>query len=373
MLSNLHGIETYIGSSCYTAILTTLSCVSYSVLGTAVAQSYTATRYRRFSRSTSLASCVITVCVRREAQSLSFDRPSPGCRSSRTDSICLDYSMASGSRGTSSSASTCCRSCASSRPSCDLASCTRRSERSTLACSRFSWCFSTSASAPLPTVENLESTTRSFPDFLATYAPALVSATPVSCTQLINIFVSAFPSQIKLPDPFGEHTDLLPDMSKLPPVAPNAMATVSLPTELQAALDKVASGEAQASQLAGLGHRFALPENAVADLRYNYVLIDLVVQHLCSAAVGSGKTTFSAVSPSVAIFELLLSELDLEGRYLLVCAAANLLRWPSAHTRWAKHLLMHVYAVRELESQEVVTRVLLERCAALSTPDISRC
>jgi hypothetical protein len=216
------------------------------------------------------------------------------------------------------------------------------------------------------------SSNRSFPDFLAAYAPSLVGATPVACTQLINVFVSAFPSHIKLPDPFGDQVDSLPEMSKLPPVVPAGTSIVSMPAELQAALDKVISGEAPVTQLAGLANRFLLPESMVTDLRYNFPLLDLVVHHLCTAAVGSGKTTFSATSPSVVLFERLLADLDVEGRYLLASAAANLLRWPSAHTRWARHLLLHVFTSAELGTQEVVTRVLLERCVRSSSTRIPR-
>lgn len=204
----------------------------------------------------------------------------------------------------------------------------------------------------------------SYPDFLSANASTLVAATPLGCTQLINIFVSAFPADIELPDPFGDSIDTLPEMSQLPATIPVSSQTVTFPPELRAALDRVLTGDATMDTLSGLTKRFVHtepPQNA--DSQYNYALLYVVIEHLCSAAVGSsGKTTFSSSSPAVAIYERLMADFDIEGRYVLVSGIVNLLRWPNAHTRWAKQLLVHAYSTTEdVEVKEVVARVLLER------------
>ncbi|KAK1304862.1 hypothetical protein QJS10_CPB11g00341 [Acorus calamus] len=62
------------------------------------------------------------------------------------------------------------------------------------------------------------------------------------------------------------------------------------------------------------------------------------------------------------IFQTLVRELDTEGRYLFLNAAANQLRYPNSHTHYYSFLLLHLFLEANQEIiQEQITRVLLER------------
>ena len=62
------------------------------------------------------------------------------------------------------------------------------------------------------------------------------------------------------------------------------------------------------------------------------------------------------------IFKQLIVELDTEGRYLLLNAIANQLRYPNSHTHYFSCCLLALFGEVANEAiQEQVTRVLLER------------
>lgn len=57
-----------------------------------------------------------------------------------------------------------------------------------------------------------------FPEFLCDYHFELVNVIPYSCVQLRNLILSAFPQDMKLPDPFTPNlkVDLLPEINQSP-------------------------------------------------------------------------------------------------------------------------------------------------------------
>merc|ERR1712060_928490 len=66
------------------------------------------------------------------------------------------------------------------------------------------------------------------------------------------------------------------------------------------------------------------------------------------------------------IFAHLVTFLDSEGRYLLMNALANQLRYPNSHTHYFSCVLLYIFADAPPPPQcdtvrELVTRVLLER------------
>lgn len=68
------------------------------------------------------------------------------------------------------------------------------------------------------------------------------------------------------------------------------------------------------------------------------------------------------MSPSLDILLYMSKELDMEGRYLLMSAIANHLRYPNAHTHYFSCVLLWLFGEsREELIQEQITRVLLER------------
>jgi CCR4-NOT transcription complex subunit 1 len=57
-----------------------------------------------------------------------------------------------------------------------------------------------------------------FPDFLSAYAFALTDVIPMACIQLRNLILSAYPRNMRLPDPFQANLkiDALPEIAQAP-------------------------------------------------------------------------------------------------------------------------------------------------------------
>jgi len=67
-------------------------------------------------------------------------------------------------------------------------------------------------------------------------------------------------------------------------------------------------------------------------------------------------------SASMDVFQHLVTDMDVEGRYLLLNAITNHLRYPNTHTHYFSSVLLHLFADSKQESiRETITRVLLER------------
>jgi len=71
----------------------------------------------------------------------------------------------------------------------------------------------------------------------------------------------------------------------------------------------------------------------------------------------------SETNPSLEILLHLAKELDMEGRYVFICAISNHLRYPNAHTHYFSCLLLWLFSEANDNKvlQEQITRVLLER------------
>ena len=120
--------------------------------------------------------------------------------------------------------------------------------------------------------------------------------------------------------------------------------------------------------LAGLVPALCLPpgEAAAAGTRYNAPLL-----HALVLAVGARAVEDIAAAPEAVtltrgahmdLFQHLAAALDTEGRYLLVTALANQLRYPNSHTQYFSCVLLFLFAEAPREIvQEQITRVLLER------------
>lgn len=112
---------------------------------------------------------------------------------------------------------------------------------------------------------------------------------------------------------------------------------------MRAAVDKVLAGRVGAGSLAGIATRCLLPVPdkgaGAAEMRYNWPLLTALVLHLCVSATGGAEGGANAVNAATAVYERVLSDLDVEGQYYFISATATLLRYPNAHTRWAKTML----------------------------------
>ena len=68
-----------------------------------------------------------------------------------------------------------------------------------------------------------------FPEFLCDYHFSFCDVIPPTCIQLRNLFLSAFPRSMRLPDPFTPNlkVDLLPEISQPPRILSNIVDSLA--------------------------------------------------------------------------------------------------------------------------------------------------
>ena len=210
-----------------------------------------------------------------------------------------------------------------------------------------------------------------FPEFLSDYHFSFCDVIPSSCIQLRNLFLSAFPRSMRLPDPFTPNlkVDLLPEINQPPRILSNCTAALHV-SGLREQLDEYLQTRHPISFLLDLPRKLKI-QSMTQDHHmksYNVSLINSLVVHVGATAIvqlhaKSGAAQQPAAhSTPMDVFQHLMNNLDSEGRYFLLNAIANQLRYPNNHTHYFSCVLLYLFAEASSEYiQEQVTRVLLER------------
>ncbi|XP_021677934.2 uncharacterized protein LOC110663040 isoform X2 [Hevea brasiliensis] len=219
-----------------------------------------------------------------------------------------------------------------------------------------------------------------FPEFLCDYHFTFCDVIPPSCIQMRNIILSAFPRNMRLPDPSTPNLkiDLLPEIREAPHILSEVDAVLKV-KQMKADVDEYLKTRQQGSSfLTELKQRLLLSpsEAASAGTRYNVQLINSLVLYAGMQAIqqlqartphsqSTGNTAPLAVllvDAALDIYQTLILELDTEGRYLFLNAVANQLRYPNNHTHYFSFVLLYLFSESNQEIiQEQITRVLLER------------
>eukprot|EP00850_Spirogloea_muscicola_P021681 SM000258S09097 [mRNA] locus=s258:124363:135751:+ [translate_table: standard] len=215
-----------------------------------------------------------------------------------------------------------------------------------------------------------------FPEFLCDYHFSFCDVIPSSCIQMRNLILSAFPRNMRLPDPFTPNlkVDLLPEINQ-PPRILSVVESVLSSKQLKVELDDYLKTRQPASFLLELKSRLlhSQQEAIQSGSHYNVALMNAVVLYvgvqaihqLQSKATPQQLTVQSAPmthSAPMDIFQQLITDLDAEGRYLFLNAIANQLRYPNNHTHYFSCVLLYLFAEASQEiHREQITRVLLER------------
>jgi CCR4-NOT transcription complex subunit 1 len=208
-----------------------------------------------------------------------------------------------------------------------------------------------------------------FPGFLCDYHFSLCDCIPTSCIQLRNLVLSAYPRNMRLPDPFTPNlkVDLLPEISQSPRVYSNYTQALSY-NNLKSDIDTYLKTRQPTSVLMELPQKLLLPpaEQAQHGTPYNVPAINALVFYIGIQAISmmqskSSPATITHSAP-MDIFHYLAHELDSEGRYLFLNAVANQLRYPNNHTHLFSCVLLYLFSEASQEIvKEQITRVLLER------------
>lgn len=199
-----------------------------------------------------------------------------------------------------------------------------------------------------------------FPEFLCEHHFQLCDVIPTSCIQMRNLILSAFPRNMRLPDPFTPNlkVDLLPEISQPPRILVDPEKL--LPEPLRSQVDAYLRTRQPATVMTDLLKRLALPPDQAraTGSTFNVPLINALVLYIGI----QGKPGATPAPQAMEIFQRLASDMDTEGRYMLLNAIANKLRYPNSHTHYFSCVLLHLFAEAKLEIvQEQITRVLLER------------
>lgn len=207
-----------------------------------------------------------------------------------------------------------------------------------------------------------------FPEFLCDYHYGFCDVIPPNCIQMRNLILSAFPRNMRLPDPFTPNlkVDMLQEIAHAPRVLTNFASTIQ-PLTFKKELDSYLKARAPVTFLSEL--RSNLQVSQEAGIRYNIQLMNALVLYVGTQAIAfirskghAPNMSTIAHSAHMDIFQNLAVDLDTEGRYLFLNAIANQLRYPNSHTHYFSCTLLYLFAEANTEAiQEQITRVLLER------------
>ncbi|CAH1997116.1 unnamed protein product [Acanthoscelides obtectus] len=207
-----------------------------------------------------------------------------------------------------------------------------------------------------------------FPEFLCDYHYGFCDVIPPNCIQMRNLILSAFPRNMRLPDPFTPNlkVDMLTEISYSPRIFTN-FAMMIQPAQFKKDLDTYLKTRAPVTFLSEL--RSNLQVSNEPGIRYNIPLMNALVLYVGTQAIAyirnkSHTPNMSTIAHSahMDIFQNLAVDLDTEGRYLFLNAIANQLRYPNSHTHYFSCTLLYLFAEANTEAiQEQITRVLLER------------
>ncbi|KAM5554755.1 hypothetical protein ABKV19_022924 [Rosa sericea] len=218
-----------------------------------------------------------------------------------------------------------------------------------------------------------------FPEFLCDYHFTFCDVIPPSCIQMRNIILSAFPRNMRLPDPSTPNLkiDLLAEITQSPRVLSEVDAALKV-KQMKTDVDEYLKTRQQGSSfLTELKQKLLLlpTEAASAGTRYNVPLINSLVLYVGMQAIQQlqARTPHAQANQTVPfvylvgaaldIFQTLIVDLDTEGRYLFLNAIANQLRYPNTHTHYFSFIVLYLFAESNQQEiiQEQITRVLLER------------
>lgn len=209
-----------------------------------------------------------------------------------------------------------------------------------------------------------------FPEFLCEFHFSFCDVIPITCIQMRNLILSAFPRNMRLPDPFTPNlkVDLLPDITQPPRILSDLTAQLTRHTNLMMQLESYLTKRSPASFLPTIRPALMLVTSSKkTGTKYNIPLINSLVLYVGCQGIAklqnkSGMVNQFQDNSCMDVFEVLVTSLDAEGRYYVLNAIANQLRYPNNHTHYFSCVLLYLFLqAKQSVIKEQITRVLLER------------
>ncbi|PIA15624.1 Not1-domain-containing protein [Coemansia reversa NRRL 1564] len=212
-----------------------------------------------------------------------------------------------------------------------------------------------------------------YPEFLASYALQLCDAVPSNCVQLRNLLLSAYPRDMRLPEPLTPNLkiDLLADISRSPDIPFDHAAPLE-PTHLRAELESFIHTQQptgfEASVIDKL-RTISSPETTLQTegkqdvVHYSVAATNALVLHaaVVITCIEDEVEREAAQRTALGLFQSILAEADAECRYLVVNGMANQLRFPSSHTYLYSRVILALFSKCGEDVRECIARVLIER------------
>jgi len=208
-----------------------------------------------------------------------------------------------------------------------------------------------------------------FPEFLCEFHFSFCDAIPSTCIQMRNLILSAFPRNVRLPDPLTPNlkVDLLPEITHPPRIGCDVTETL-IAYSVLSPLEQYLATRQPPSLPMQLCEKLQSAD-AKYGSKYDVKLVNSLVLHVGMQGIAKlqAKNEEGIVSQfqdnsCMDIFERLVGNLDPEGRYYVLNAIANQLRYPNNHTHYFSCVLLYLFLhSEEMFIKEQITRVLLER------------
>jgi CCR4-NOT transcription complex subunit 1 len=209
-----------------------------------------------------------------------------------------------------------------------------------------------------------------FPEFLCDFHLTLCDHIPATCIQMRNLILSAFPRNMRLPDPFTPNlkVDHLPEISQPPRIfAEYTNIVLDRDPQLRGFREHLATflGNRNATEATPFAASIP-PLMMVAGNpgSHNIPFITAFIVHTGTLVNQQQQPGMPPLlqSPAFLMIKHLMKILQPEGRYTLLNAIANQLRYPNIHTHYFSCLLLALFMDSDEEIVcEQITRVLLER------------
>jgi hypothetical protein len=207
-----------------------------------------------------------------------------------------------------------------------------------------------------------------FPELLCEFYYVFCDVIPPNCVQLRNLVLSAFPRNMKLPDPFGQNfsqAENIDDMDIIPKVAYEMFNLI--PEQLRNPLDAYLTNRLDVEFLLDLSNK--LESSNISGSKYNVPVLNAIVNFVGIRAITQLKESNIRISISsiahssyMDVFQNLAITFCTEGRYLLFNALANQLRYPNAQTHYFACTILYLFKEATTDAiREQITRILFER------------
>ncbi|KAJ2610101.1 CCR4-NOT core subunit cdc39 [Coemansia sp. RSA 1365] len=212
-----------------------------------------------------------------------------------------------------------------------------------------------------------------YPEFLASYALQLCDTVPANCVQLRNLLLSAYPRDMRLPEPLTPNLkiDLLADISRSPDIPfdhAKPLESTHLRAELESYLHTQQPTDFAVSVIDKLrandGPDTTLQTESKQDaVHYSVAAINALVLHavVVITRIEDEAEREAAQRAALGLFQSILDEADAECRYLMVNGMANQLRFPSSHTYLYSRMILALFSKCGEDVRECIARVLIER------------